>query len=191
MTSKDIEKIFIDSGALLHGHFLLTSGNHGDAYLEKFRIYEQPAIHSNLITEMLGKFAGKNIDVVLGPALGGVIMASEAGRQLGVRAVYAEKENGRLTLRRGFKLNKSEKVLIVDDILTTGGSVKETIAIAQEAGTEIVGIGILADRSGGKADLGVPYTALMTLDLPIYDPQNCPLCVKGMPLVKPGSRQIV
>ena len=188
MTQTEIEQIFKENGALLSGHFLLSSGLHSDAYLEKFRIFERPAIHSRIISEILGHFAGKKIDTVLGPALGGVIMASEAGRQLSVRAVYAEKENGRLILRRGFSLSEGERVLILDDIVTTGGSLVETIEIAKNADTEIIGIGVLADRSGGKTDFGLPYIALMNLDLPVYSPDNCPMCNANVPITKPGSR---
>lgn len=190
MTQKDFEEIFQDCGALMSGHFLLSSGLHSDAYLEKFRIFERPEVHSRIISELLSRFEGVSAETVLGPALGGVIMASEAGRQLGVRAVFAEKEGGKLTLRRGFELHEGERVLIVDDIVTTGGSVKETVKIAQDAGVEIAGIGIMADRSGGKVDFGIPYKALMTFSLPVYEPDSCPVCAKGIPLVKPGSRQI-
>ena len=190
MTNVEIERIFRDCGALMRGHFLLSSGLHSDQYLEKFRIFEQPAIHAKLIEELLSRFKGVNIETVFGPALGGVIMASEAARQLGVRAVFAEKEAGKLTLRRGFYLEKGEKVFIIDDIVTTGGSVKENVQIAREAGAEIVGIGVLADRSGGKVDFGEPHKALMNLDLPVYKPEECPLCAEGVPIIKPGSRKV-
>lgn len=191
MTSEQIEKIFLDAGALLTGHFLLSSGLHSDKYLEKFRIFERPDLHEKIITALLAKFDTSQVETVIGPALGGVIMASEAGRQLGVRAVYSEKEGGKLTLRRGFKLEKGEKVLIVDDIVTTGGSVKETVAIAEDAGAEIIGIGVLADRSGGKVALGnYNYQALMNVDLKVYEPDSCPLCSSKIELVKPGSRKL-
>ncbi len=190
MSTTEIEKIFRDCGALMTGHFLLSSGLHSDQYLEKFRVFERPEIHSRLIEVLLGKFEGLKIETVLGPALGGVIMAAEAARQLGIRAVYAEKEGGKLTLRRGFKLEAGERALILDDIVTTGGSVKETIAIAQEAGADIVGVGVLADRSGGRADLGLPHLALLNLDLPVYNPEECPLCAKGQQITKPGSRNL-
>jgi orotate phosphoribosyltransferase len=188
MTESEIKAIFQECGALLSGHFLLSSGNHSDAYLEKFRIFEQPVIHSRLISELLQHFAGSKIDLVMGPALGGVIMASEAARQLGARAVYAEKEGGKLTLRRGFKLDPQERVLIVDDIVTTGGSVRETLEIARNTKVNIIGIAVLADRSGGKVDFGIKHTALLKLDLPIFSPEKCPLCAKQMALIKPGSR---
>jgi len=191
LTSEQIEKIFLDAGALLTGHFLLSSGLHSDKYLEKFRIFERPDLHEKIITALLAKFDTSQVETVIGPALGGVIMASEAGRQLGVRAVYSEKEGGKLTLRRGFKLEKGEKVLIVDDIVTTGGSVKETVAIAEDAGAEIIGIGVLADRSGGKVALGnYNYQALMNVDLKVYEPDSCPLCSSKIELVKPGSRKL-
>ena len=188
MTQTEIEQIFKENAALLSGHFLLSSGLHSDAYLEKFRIFERPAIHARIIRELLDRFSDKKIDTVIGPALGGVIMASEAGRQLGVRAVFAEKENGKLTLRRGFSLSKGERVLILDDIVTTGGSLVETIEIAKNADTEIIGVGVLADRSGGKTDFGLPYIALMKLDLPVFPPDNCPMCQSNAPITKPGSR---
>jgi len=190
MSPQEVESLFIKCGALLSGHFLLSSGLHSDAYLEKFRIFERPFLHSRLIQELLSRFSGQAIETVLAPALGGVIMAAEAARQLKIRAVFAEKEEGKLTLRRGFSLKQGEKVLIVDDIITTGGSVKESLEIARSAGVEIVGIGVLADRSGGKVNFGIPHIALMNLSLPVYQPDNCPICAKGIPLVKPGSRKI-
>ncbi len=190
MTPQEVQNLFLKSGALLTGHFLLSSGLHSDAYLEKFRIFERPFLHSRLIEELLSRFADKKIETVLAPTLGGVIMAAEAARQLKVRAVFAEKENGKLTLRRGFTLSKSEKVLILDDIITTGGSVKETLEIARSAEVEIVGVGVLADRSGGKVDFGFPHIALMNLGLPVYRPDACPICAQGVPLVKPGSRKL-
>ena len=190
MTEKDVENIFRDCGALMSGHFLLSSGLHSDSYLEKFRIFEQPKIHETLITEILTHFDVSNVETVLGPALGGVIMASEAARQIGSRAVFSEKEDSKLTLRRGFKLSEGEKILILDDIVTTGGSVKETIVIAEKAGAEIIGIGILADRSGGRADFGYEHYALMNLDLPVYKPEECPMCADKQALTKPGSRKI-
>jgi len=191
LTSEQIEKIFLDAGALLTGHFLLSSGLHSDKYLEKFRIFERPDLHEKIITALLAKFDTSQVETVIGPALGGVIMASEAGRQLGVRAVYSEKEGSKLTLRRGFRLEKGEKVIIVDDIVTTGGSLKETVAIAEDAGAEIIGIGVLADRSGGKVTLGnYNYQALMNVDLKVYEPDSCPLCSSKIELVKPGSRKL-
>ena len=190
MNKAEIENIFRDCQALLSGHFLLSSGRHSDAYLEKFRIFEKPQLHSKLITELLNRFDSISIDTVIGPALGGIIMASEAARQLGCRAVFPEKENGVLTLRRGFVLHPGEKTLILDDIMTTGGSVKETIDIALKAGTRIMGIGLLADRAGGKIDLGLPYKSLMKIDLLTWPASACPLCRKNVDLVKPGSRNL-
>ncbi|MBC8492027.1 MAG: orotate phosphoribosyltransferase [Candidatus Marinimicrobia bacterium] len=190
MIEKDVENIFRDCGALMSGHFLLSSGLHSDSYLEKFRIFEQPKIHERLISEILSHFDTTEVKTILGPALGGVIMASEAARQLNIRAVFSEKEDSRLTLRRGFKLSSGEKVLILDDIVTTGGSVKETITIAENAGAKILGIGILADRSGGRVKFGYRHHALMNLDLPVYKPEECPMCKEKMPLIKPGSRKI-
>jgi len=190
LKERDVENIFRSCGALMSGHFLLSSGLHSDSYLEKFRIFEQPKIHEELITEILLHFDTSEIETILGPALGGVIMASEAARQLNIRAVYSEKEDSRLTLRRGFKLSPGEKILILDDIVTTGGSVKENIIIAENAGAKILGIGILADRSGGRVDFGYPHRALMNLDLPVYKPEECPLCRENVPLIKPGSRKV-
>ena len=188
MLESEIRAVFRDCEALMSGHFLLSSGLHSDAYLEKFRIFEKPVIHSRLIAELLTCYRGQAIDTVLGPALGGMIMAAEAARQLGVRAVYAEKEVGKLTLRRGFKLKKGERTLIVDDIVTTGGSVMEAINIVRDSGAEIVGIGILADRSGGRVDFGMEHRALLNLNLRVFKPEECPLCAEGVVLTKPGSR---
>ena len=188
MTENEIKSVFQEAKALMSGHFLLSSGLHSDAYLEKFRIFEHPGIHSLLITELLSRFQVDKIDTVLGPAVGGIIMAAEAARQLNIRAVFAEKEGGILALRRGFKLTTGEKVLIVDDIVTTGGSVKETIGIVRQSGAVIAGIGLLADRSGGEVDFGIPHRALLNLKLLIFQPNDCPLCARNVPLTKPGSR---
>ena len=127
-------------------------------------------------------------DVVLSPALGGVVIGQEVGRALGVRAIFAERQDGVLTLRRGFSLSDTDRVLVVEDVLTTGGSTRETIKVAADAGGRVVGAASIVDRSGGAAQFDVPFHALLNVDLPTYPPEACPLCAKGVPVVKPGSR---
>jgi orotate phosphoribosyltransferase len=129
--------------------------------------------------------------VVLSPALGGVVIGHEVGRAVGVRAIFAERQDGALMLRRGFMLAESDRVLIVEDVLTTGGSTKETMQVATAAGGRVVGAASIVDRSGGKATFDVPFAALLKIDLPTYEPDQCPLCARGMPVIKPGSRPVV
>lgn len=183
-------QILHQSGALLEGHFLLTSGRHAARYIQCARVLQYPAYAALLGEELAGFFRAEEVQAVLGPALGGIIVAHEVARALGARAIFAEREEGRLTLRRGFSLAAGEAVVVVEDVLTTGGSARETMALAQAAGARVVGVGALVDRSGGRLDLGVPTRALLTLDVPSYEPQDCPLCREGLPLVKPGSRAL-
>ncbi len=195
LTSDAVLQIFRESGALLEGHFLLTSGRHSGQYLEKFQVLQYPHLTSQLCAEFARRFANDNVEVVVGPVTGGIILAFETGRQLGVRAIFTEREDGAdalrptMTFRRGFALRAGERVLVVEDIVTTGGSVFEVLQAVREQGGEIVGIGLLADRSGGKVDFGARTEALTTLDIPTYAPEECPLCKAGEPLTKRGSRK--
>jgi orotate phosphoribosyltransferase len=189
LTSEEVLQIFRESGALLEGHFLLTSGRHSGHYLEKFQVLQYPHLTSRLCAEFARRFADDKVQVVVGPVTGGIILAFETGRQMGVRAIFTEREEGKMTFRRGFALQPGERALVVEDIVTTGGSVFEVLEAVRTQGGEIVGIGLLADRSGGKVNFGVRTEALMTLDVPTYAPEECPLCKAGAPLTKRGSRK--
>ena len=187
--NSQILQIFKDTNALLEGHFLLTSGKHSAQYMQCAQVLQYPRIAATLGQELAGKFAGLGIETVIGPAMGGIIVAHEVGRALGVRAIFAERQNGKMTLRRGFKLKETEKVLVVEDVITTGGSVQEVIEIVREAGAEPVGVGVLVDRSAGQVDFdGLLLHSLLQMNIEAYEPENCPLCAQGIPWEKPGSR---
>jgi len=181
------EEYFIRSGAVLNGHFLLTSGLHSPVYWEKFRVLQFPAFTEKLCAMIAERFRGDNIDVVAGPTTGGVILAHEAARQLGVPGIYAEKEGEERVFRRGMTLEKGARVLVVDDILTTGGSVHEVIAAVKKAGGTVAGVAVLVDRSAGDIDFGAPLFSCHRAETVTYKPEDCPLCRQGLPLVKPGS----
>ncbi len=189
MNRDELLKIYQDSNALLEGHFQLSSGRHSNRYLQSALVMQYPAIAEKLGRELASKFEDTQVDVVVGPAMGGITVAYEVGRALGVRALFTERENGKMTLRRGFKINKGEKVLVCEDVVTTGGSVREVIAFLESAGAEIVGVGYIVDRSNGKVDFGYPGKSLLSLEVVSYAPEDCPLCKTGSPAVKPGSRK--
>ncbi len=191
MTSEQVLDIYKKTGALLTGHFLLSSGLHSDQYLQSALVLQQPDIASELCAALAEHFRNSNIEAVIAPALGGVFVSHETARALKVRALFAERVNGELTLRRGFTIKPGERVLVVEDVITTGKSTRETIEVVKKAGGTVVAAGSLVDRSGGKADLGVPYKALVTLNVPTYTPESCPLCKAGGKPVKPGSRGLV
>jgi orotate phosphoribosyltransferase len=180
--------LFRRAGALLEGHFRLSSGLHSNGYLQSALVLQRPGDAANLGAALAGRVTSWRPDVVLSPALGGVIIGHEVARALVVRALFAERADGNLTLRRGFSLSRGERVLVVEDVVTTGGSTRETIDVATSAGAQVVGATALIDRSGGTAQLGVPFEALARLSLPTYEPSACPLCAKGLPVTKPGSR---
>jgi orotate phosphoribosyltransferase len=180
--------LFGRSGALLEGHFKLSSGLHSGGYLQSALVLQNSADAAALGAALGAWSAPLRPDIVLSPALGGVIIGHEVGRALRVRAIFAERAGGTLTLRRGFSLVPSERVLVVEDVVTTGGSTRETIDVAGAAGAQVVGAVAIIDRSGGAADLSVPFHALAHVSLPTYDPSTCPLCAQGLPLTKPGSR---
>src|SRR5215218_276978 len=180
--------MFRRSGALLEGHFRLSSGLHSNGYLQCALVLQDPQAASALGTALGDRVREAAPAVVLSPALGGVIVGHEVARALGVRALFAERQDGRLLLRRGFQLAPGERVLVVEDVVTTGLSTRETIEVARAAGAEVVGAAALVDRSGGSPSLDVPFAALLAVDLPTWDPASCPLCAQGLPIVKPGSR---
>lgn len=182
-------KLFEDSGALLRGHFKLTSGRHSDVYFEKFALLKNPAICTRICTEIAHHFKSEKVNTVVGPTLGGVIIAYEVARYLGVVAAFAEAgEKGRL-FKRDFSFSPNEKVLIVDDVLTTGTSVNEVIELVKQYNVEIVGIAVVLDRSGGKAQFEYPLYAVSTLSAESWDAKDCPLCRRGQELTQRGSRK--
>ena len=187
MTEDQVKELFLKTNAIMEGHFLLTSGLHSPMYVEKFNVLQHPKYTEQLCQALAEKFADQNIETVVGPVTGGILLAHEVGKALGTRAIFTERENGKMTFRRGFKLAPGERVLIVEDIVTTGGSVKEVIDVVLESGAIPVGVGLLVDRSGGKIDFGtVPYQALLHLDVTTYAPETCPLCQNNVPMTKRG-----
>lgn len=176
-------------GALKDGHFLLSSGRHSDRYIEKFDLLRQPRAAEAACRVIAERFAGAGIDVVVGPTTGGILLAFEVARQLGTTAAYAERDEGTKTrvFRRGQTFAPGARVLLVDDILTTGGAVRETLAALAEQPVTVVGIAVLVDRSGGAVAFEAPLFALATIDVATWAPAECPLCAAGVPLVKPGT----
>lgn len=195
MTEEQVLALLEETGAVLKGHFLFTSGLHSHTYVEKFQVLQHPRHTAALAAALAERFSDDNVQVVVGPAMGGILIAHEVGKTLGTRAIFTERENGAMALRRGFTIQPGERVLVVEDVVTTGGSVKEVLDVVRAAGGEIVGVGLLVDRSGGTADLGVRTEALLRLtseNFPTetYEPDNCPLCAANIPLTKRGSRKI-
>jgi orotate phosphoribosyltransferase len=190
--TEEVMKKFEDAGAIQKGHFKLTSGVHSDTYIQCAQIMQHPEFMHNLCSELGKKFRGDDIDVIVGPAIGGIIMAHVMARVLGpwVRAIFTERENGKMTLRRSFEIKEGEKVLVVEDVTTTGSSVREVIDIVKLRKGKVVGVGVLIDRSGGEVDFGIKTEKLLTVDIKTYLPEECPLCKKGIPVVKPGSREL-
>ena len=188
VTSESVLDLFRRVGALLDGHFKLTSGLHSAGYLQSALVLQHPREAEAMGAAIAQRVFNLGADTVLSPALGGIVIGQEVGRGLGLRAIFAERQDGRLALRRGFTLTPGEKVLVVEDVVTTGGSTRETIDVARAAGAEVVGAASIIDRSGGNQGLDVPYVALATITVPTYQPDACPLCAAGQPVVKPGSR---
>lgn len=188
MTNDEALALFRQSGALLSGHFKLSSGLHSGEYLEKFRLAENPRLFDPMCAEIARRFAESEVEIVLGPTTAGIILAYGVATHLGVQARYAERENGKMTLRRNQALMPGTRVLVVDDILTTGGAVKECLQIVIEAEAALVGVGVLGDRSGGQTDLGTRMEALLTVSVKAYLPEECPLCRDGVPIYQPGTK---
>ena len=186
-TKSDAERMFREAGAVMEGHFLLTSGLHSPIYWEKFRVLEQPRYTERLCRMIAAHFREKDVQLVAGPTTGGVIISYEVAKQLGLRSIFAEREGATRVFRRGFEIKPGERVLVVDDILTTGGSVREVISEVKRKGGQLIGIGVLVDRSEGAVDFGVPLFACYQTSVPTYKPEECPLCRRGIPLSKPGS----
>jgi orotate phosphoribosyltransferase len=188
MDAADVIERFKRSGALLEGHFRLTSGLHSSGYLQCALVLQHPREAEALGKALAAHVRDLRAEAVLSPALGGIVIGQEVGRVLGVRAMFAERQEGKLYLRRGFSLEPGERVLVVEDVVTTGLSTRETIEVARAAGAEVVGAAAIIDRSGGEQVLDVPFYALATVSLPTYEPAECPQCLTGKPVIKPGSR---
>ena len=179
---------FRHAGALLEGHFRLTSGLHSPGYLQCALVLQHPREAEAYGVALAERLRDLGARTVLSPALGGIVIGQEVGRALGIRAIFAERVDGTLMLRRGFSLDPGETVVVIEDVVTTGGSTRETIEVARAAGARVVGAGAIIDRGGGLQRLDVPFHALAELSLPTYEPASCPLCLAGQPVVKPGSR---
>ena len=190
MTQDEVIKMFKQSEALLEGHFRLTSGLHSDRYLQCALVLQNPRQAAALGAALAARLRalGDQPDLVIAPALGGILVAHEVARALGVRGLFAERQDGILTLRRGFWIEPGEKAYVVEDVVTTGGSTKETMEVVLKSGAVVLAAGSLIDRSGGRTDLGVPRVALAVLDVPAFSPEECPLCKTGNKAIKPGSR---
>lgn len=188
MTQDEVKQLLIDTNAIMEGHFLLTSGLHSPMYVEKFNVLQLPKETEKLCKALAEYFQDKEIDTVVGPMTGGILLAHEVGKALGTRAIFTERVDGKMTFRRGFSLQPGERVAIVEDIVTTGGSVREVIDVVKSYGAIPVGVGLLVNRSGGTADFGgVPSHALLELTVPTFKPEECPLCEAHVPMTKRGS----
>lgn len=187
MTKEEIIATFQDIGALLEGHFLLRSGLHSNRYFQAARLLQYPNVAEKLCSEMAEQFKGMEIDTVISPAVGGLIVGHEVARALGVRAIFADKADNKLVMKR-FTVEPGEKVLVAEDVITRGGRVQETIDLAKELGADIVGVAVIVDRSSGKAKFDVPHKSLIELELDTYEPDSCKLCDQGLELVRPGSK---
>lgn len=174
-----------ETGVLMEGHFRLTSGRHSPKFLQCSQVLQHPVHSERLGAAIATMFAADGVTTVVGPAMGGVILAHTTARALGVRAIYAEKEDGKLVLRRGFTVDAGERVLVVEDAISTGGSAMDVVGMMRAAGADVVGIGCLVDRTGGKIDLGLPLRSLLRLTVPSYAPEECPFCAQRMPLTEP------
>ncbi len=191
MTDKEMLQIFEKTGGLLSGHFLLTSGRHSKKYMQCAKLFMYPEYSEVLCAELAKKLSPLDIECVTSPAVGGIIMGYAVAKHLNKKNIFAERENNTMCFRRGFEIKKGERCVVVEDVVTTGGSVKEVISLVKEHGGEVVAVASIVDRSGGKVDFGVPFYSLLSMDITSYDAADCPICKQGLPLVKPGSRKIL
>jgi len=190
MSDSALLDVFKSTGALLEGHFKLTSGLHSNTYFQCAKVLQYPEHLTEICRRIVSNFSGIGIDTVISPAVGGIVVGTEVGRQLGVRTIFSERKEGEMTLRRGFSLSGDEHVLIVEDVITTGGSVAEVIELTRATGAKVAGVGSVVDRSNGTVKLADRQFSLLTLDVRNYDPENCPLCKAGIPIEAPGSRTL-
>ena len=188
MTEVEIVNLLKSSGALLSGHFQLRSGLHSDHFFQAALLLQYPDKAETVCRHLAEKFRGVEISAVISPAVGGLIVGQEIARALGCRAIFADKEDGQLVLKRGFAIRPGEKILVAEDVVTKGGRVQQTIDLVRSFGGDPVAVGIITDRSGGTVDFGIPLFSLIKLNLPTYQPEECPLCKQGIPVVRPGSK---
>jgi orotate phosphoribosyltransferase len=189
LQSEEVIRKFRETGALLEGHFVLSSGLHSAVYLQCALVLQHPREAEELGRAIAEKFQTENIQTVASPAIGGLVIGHEVARALGARFIWTERENGVMVLRRGFAVSPGERVLVVEDVVTTGGSTRETVAALEANGAQVVGAASIIDRSSGEAEVGAPRIALATLDVPAIDPSVCEACKRGEPAIKPGSRK--
>jgi orotate phosphoribosyltransferase len=192
LRAEEVIERFRRTGALLEGHFVLSSGLHSSNYLQCALLLQHPAEAARFGQALADHFRGARIETVVSPAIGGLIIGYEAARSLGIRFIWTEREaEGKMTLRRGFTVRQGESVIVIEDVITTGGSTRETIETLRNSGALVTGAASIIDRSSGRADVGVPRHALATLDVPAVAPSSCELCARGEQAVKPGSRKAV
>ncbi len=190
ISTEEVLKIFKETGALLEGHFLLTSGLHSSKYFQCAKVLQYPEYAETLCRQIARHFYTSEVEVVISPAIGGIIVGYEVARQLEARNIFAEREEGVMKLRRGFGIKPGERVLVCEDVVTTGGSVFEVIELVKNAGGKLIGVGCIVDRSGGKIDFGIRFASVVRLKVPSFKPEECPLCKEGIQIEKPGSRGI-
>lgn len=188
MNTQDILSIFKSSGALLDGHFRLTSGLHSSQYFQCAKVLQYPVYAEQLCREIADHYSDKKITLVISPAIGGIVVGQEVGRLLGVRTVFAERDNGEMKIRRGFEVFPEDRILICEDVITTGGSVREVYDLLAAQNATVAGIASIVDRSNGKASFPVPYYSILKMEVVTHQPETCPMCANGIPVVKPGSR---
>lgn len=188
LTDEQILQAFHKTGGVLKGHFLLTSGRHSDTYMQCAKLFVDPAESEKLCADLADRLRDLKVDAVVSPAVGGIIMGYELARQLKVKNYFTERVEGKMALRRGFELHSGMNVIVAEDVVTTGGSVKEVIDLVSSIGCNVSAVASIVDRSNGKVQLGVPYRALLTMEVVSYEQDECPLCKQGLPAVKPGSR---
>jgi orotate phosphoribosyltransferase len=188
-SAEQILEKFRESDALLDGHFILSSGLHSSKYLQCALALQYPTDAAKFARAIAERLAAEKFDTVASPAIGGLVIGYETARALNVRFIWTERQEGEMTLRRGFSVKEGERILVVEDVITTGGSTRECIAALESHGARVAAAASIIDRSGGAADVGVPRIALATLEVPTYTPEDCPMCHRGIEAVKPGSRQ--
>lgn len=190
MTNNEIIKIFEETEGILNGHFQLASGRHSDTYMQCAKLFMYPDKSQLLCAALAKKLGNIAIDTVASPAVGGVIMGYQMAMELKKPNIFFERINGEMTLRRGFSVGKNQKFLVVEDVVTTGGSVREVIRLIEEMGGEVAAVASIVDRSNGKTDFGKPYFSLLSMEIVSYEPGDCPLCKKGIEVVKPGTKAV-
>ena len=189
MTEAEIVNVLKESGALLNGHFQLRSGLHSDHFFQAALLLQYPDKAEIVCRHIAEKFKGVQIDAVISPAVGGLIVGQEVARAIGCRAIFADKEDGELVLKRGFSIKPGEKILVAEDVVTKGGRVQQTIDLVRAKGGDVVGVGVIVDRSGGSASFDVPrFVSALKLTLPTFEPESCPLCAQKLPIDRPGSK---